>query len=324
MEARYSIPSRYETERPKVFMNEGGERCFGYDSLWFKLKHGQVTNMKDALWLGGTDPKYIVDVKDADGSNMKTIWKPQLPVGKGFHAMAQNEIIVFHVDCILNLRRTPPASLFFLETEEFQKEMTPSTDTLLTARGADWNTWNSKGLIHGVAQVMWGKVRNINVFGQSILKFGRTISNYLGIPKEYFLYILGANTVSIRELSTRDLLDYVTGNWDRHHNEFVIPSKKGGTELIYLDHNHLKRNRKAPFKLQYCKFWKNDIKTLKKIQRDGLQDLLLKSLRKYEPGFRMFEKQDRVFRHLDIRVDEFLEHVKQCESKYGLKYVYDE
>lgn len=322
--ARQAIPSIDHTTRPNLRINEGGKACFDRNSLWFQLKNGEVSHIEDALWLGGTDPKFLLTI-DKQHTKMKGIWKPQLPTVNKHYAMAQNEVIYFHLDCMLNLGRTPPAAVYPLDYQTFKQSLIDRTKLIFYERDAPWNIWKSTKLVHGAVQVMWSGVNHVNVFGEHVIKFLQNITKYFGASRELYVYLLGGNSVSIRELSSRDLIDYIIGNWDRNHNQFfVYDAKRGNTELIYLDHNHFKLSSKEPFKLRFCKFWKSDVDNLRKLVDGDIKQTLLSSLRDYEPDFKFVDDQMKPIAYLHDRSMQFLEHVENCINQYGYNYVFEE
>merc|ERR1711976_609061 len=99
------------------------------------------------------------------------------------------------------------------------------------------------------------------------------------------------------------------------------------TELIYLDHNHLKRTGKNPFRLTMCKFWQEDIlrlQSLVDVEKKTFEQAVLNSLSTYEPEFTWYAYQNKPVKYLDKRGQAVLDHVKDCITKHGAKYVFDE
>jgi len=324
-----SVPSRHHYDRPQLKINEGGEQCFAPGSAWFKLKHSDVTKVKDALSLGGTDPKFVLtnsyspDFREFD--EFRSMWKPQLPVGNHHFALAQNEVIVFHLDCLLHLTRTPAATVFPILLEDLEHAMSDKSFDVLQERRADWKYWKESGTVHGAAQVFWPHVSHVNVFGEGVLILVNKLIKARWISEETFVRFVGGTSASVRELATRDMLDFISGNWDRSHNQFHIYDKeRRTTELIYLDHNHLKTSEGRTFRLRYCRFWREHIRRLRAMMaKGGLTALIRRSIRKYEEDFTFPYKQDEPLRNLDVRAAMFLVHVDRCVQDHGEAYVFD-
>ena len=148
-----SIPSRNSTEKPKTSFNEGGEKCFDKDSLWFKLyqlSKQQVSNknIKDVFELGGTTPKNILSFDDFH-SNI--IWKPQIARRNDskHYDSSFNEVVYFHFDCLLGIQRTPPAISFTLPFNPFFLSLSDQSKSNYNEREIDWEIWRSSGEVPG-------------------------------------------------------------------------------------------------------------------------------------------------------------------------------
>ena len=322
-----SIPAKGYHTRTSLEVNPGGSKCFDGSSWHYKLRRLQVSKVKDALELGGTDPKSLIFTDQYP--NDKFIWKPQLPISKGHFASAQNEVFVFHVDCLLELKRTPPATLYQLDFNRLQLSLGSSSKSIYEERAADlWDSWRNQAYIEGTVQYFWEGVHHIDRKTEVFLKILSRRTGIVGIKiKNFLFYLFGGTSTGIREYSQRDMLDYITGNWDRSHNQFYTHDHTRGTaEIIYLDHNHLSTNKKCKevFQLVYCKFWESSIDRLRdQVQNGNLTTTVTNSLNKYEPEFRTdHPKLIAPLKCLQARAEKFLEYVDKCVEKHGYAYVF--
>jgi len=325
-----SVPSRYQTQPPVFDINEGREQCFAANSSWARLKQSKVKEIHDAFHLGGTDPKNILLQQNSDGDEFKSLWKPYLPrIGK-HKANVLHEILVFHVDCLLGLKRTPPAAMLSLDPTPLTKSLSIVSKELYEERISKdvWDLWFNEGTVQGVTQKFVEDLHHIDWFGEKMIKILKKISFPFN-AWDWAHYFIGGGSATIREYSQKDMLDFICGNWDRMHNQFTMffPERQS-YELVYLDHNHLKNTKENAFDLKYCKFWRDSIDNLLKVaySEDGtliMATSIRYSLKYAEPDFDYGVKYPPLL-FMNYRVRKFLTHVESCVEKYGESYVFDE
>ena len=322
LQIRSSIPSRGHTTQYISEINEGGDFCFAPNSMWYKLKNSKTISAKDGLWMGGTDPKLIIMYEDTkNNEQIKSIWKPQLPISEKHRASAQNEVLYFHIDCLLQIKKTPPAITTPITFTLLQSSITKNSEQIyISERNATWDDWKKTNFVVGTSQYFYPKVTTINPLTQSFVRFFKNLGIY-----EYIYSFLGASSATVREISQRDMLDFICGNWDRAHNQFYIyDSFRNSGEIIFLDHNHLRLNKQGrdPFSLSLCKFWKSSVDRLQFLVDKNLTQLALDSLHKYEEYYIYDDDLDVPIRFLQTRAETFLNHVDNCISEYGEDYVF--
>ena len=327
LEIRDKIPSRNQTKPPQLFINEGEYKCFGKDSMWFSLQHSTAHIEEDALYMGGTDPKHIIVHNSSfiapiwNTNQLRAMWKPQLPIFGRHKASAQNEVLFFHLDCVLNLRRTPPATIFPLDPEELERSLTDSSIALYTERNTSWEHWKLEGNAWGTSQIFWPKVKTENPVAHLGSKILKTVGLYNLVAS-----ILGSNGITEREFSQKDMIDFIAGNWDRGHNQFfVFDSLRESNEIIYLDHNHLRTNKEGPnpFTLTSCKYYKDNVLRLQQLTSNNLTKIVQDSIIEHEPHFVWDSNIIAPVEFLQKRALIFLEHVNDCVTEYGEKYVFE-
>ena len=303
-----------------LYFNEGGEKCFANDSIWQQIKNSQknVKKIDDIFQFGGATPKSLLSLNN---TNYQVIWKPQLPNIETHKDSSFFEVVYFHLDCLLELRRTPPAVSFNLSSTELISSLSSQSKLKYEDRQIDWIEWRENIQVAGVAQYYIQNLRHLNVFVEKFGGYIRKILNFFHLGG----LLVGETEFSIREYSQRDMIDYITANWDRVHNRFftIDPITKD-TVLVYLDHNHLRLNlEERPFNLKYCKFWYENIEKLKKLKEIGLENVMRKSLEREElKEIGLMDRFDNPVKCLDKRSDEFLEHVNQCIEKFGFEDVF--
>lgn len=314
---RISIPNEPKPGTTQtLFYNEGGENCFAYNSTWNKLQYKEkhVQNIHDIFELGGATIKVKLEFDDGK----EAIWKPQLRKSKGHVDSAFFEVIYFHLDCLLGLRRTPPAASFILETERFRDSLVGQSVVLLRERM--WYLNMQNGYTPGVAQDFIYGMYHLNLlvekFGQYIIR----LFDFFHITR----LVLGISDYSLREYSQREMIDYLLANWDISHNQFyAIDPVAGNTVLVYLDHNHLRLTKKRAFGLKICKFWYHNVERLISLMNDNLELTLRQSLQRE----RIFEfgtegKFEKPLKNINKRAKEYMDHVSGCIETYGFEYVF--
>ena len=288
-----------------------------------------IHKIEDALLLGGTDPKSLLRSKLLP--DHRFIWKPQLPIQGKHYASAQNEVLIYHLDCLLGLKRTPAAAIYDIEFNHLRDSLGRLSRKRYEERSSDstfWDHWMNQGYVRGTAQFFWEDSNHLDIFTEYYIKYTTKFTQkYLGFSFKFFLFhLFGGTSTGIREYSQRDMLDYISGNWDRSHNQFYTHDVAGSSELIYLDHNHLSTNRgcKEIFLLQHCKFWEDSVEKLRSfVEKGNLTSSLLKTINTYDPEMRFNnEKIAAPLNCLQRRSELFLSFVAKCVAKHGYDYVF--
>eukprot|EP01095_Lingulamoeba_sp_RSL-Kostka_P008372 TRINITY_DN2781_c0_g1_i1.p1 TRINITY_DN2781_c0_g1~~TRINITY_DN2781_c0_g1_i1.p1 ORF type:complete len:460 (-),score=55.86 TRINITY_DN2781_c0_g1_i1:192-1571(-) len=299
-----NLPSKNYKERPNVYFNEGNGYCFDNRSIWYQLRYQkkEIIDIKDAIEKGGASPKSILTFKETlidnedyyrshiDPMNNKivtdglflsktssslfnqAIFKPQITNYKDHLSSSFNEVIAFHFDCLINLRKTPPSTGYFIDLNMLYKSLSVKSKKKYKERGVKWDNFKTTSQMPGMLQLYYPNVVDQNIFVQWINKHLRMFFKWFHLSKQvnYVLYNYLLSDVTIREYSQRDILDYILGNYDRNHNEFFVVDDKAEEEdskyknekhLILLDHNNLKRDifGDKPFELSICKYYFEDV-----------------------------------------------------------------
>ena len=320
---RENEPSSSTNKPPTFYFNEGGKKCFSNTSIWQELKNSQenVNSIEDFFQMGGATAKSLLSF---DNLEYKAIWKPQLKEGGGHKDSSFFEVVYFHLDCLLNLRKTPPAVSFSVQFSPLYYSLSEASINFYEDRKTDWQNLRKNNIVPGVAQFFVNNLKHENVL---VEKFGKKIRRFFNYFFGIGNFITGRNDFALREYSQRDMIDYIAGNWDRGHNRFyTIDPITHDTVLVYIDHNHFKLDKKqTPFSLEKinCKFWYHDIFRIKKLLKIGIENLLRKSLKKEELiELGLDGRFDNPLKRIDHRANDFLEYVDHCVDQFGFEDVF--
>lgn len=310
-------------------INEGGEQCFSNRSVWWMLREEEVARISDAWTMGGLHAKSKVEFS---GVTWKGLWKPQLKLGHGHLSSSFNEVIAFHLDCLLQLRRVPPTASRSLDVDAVTNSLSWVTRIRFWMRDAEWEQWKADGVIPGVSQQILNDVNHKFV---TIVRFEervRSLCRSGWLPFDLSLCSLGA--FEEKELAHRAVFDFILGCYDRDENQFYTRDRiTGAVHLLHIDNNHMHVKKPSASeqskKLAYCRYERSFVERLRSM-RGGEYDPKSMASRLYESLKReplmavgLSGKLRNIIHNIPLRLEMVLEHIDRCEELFGVDYVYN-
>jgi hypothetical protein len=182
-----------------------------------------------------------------------------------------NEVLAFHLDCLLGLGKTPTTLGMDIHLSR-EQVLLLSKQTLSMMRERGWKGdgdengeehSNGSVVLSGVAQIWIDGVRKRPT---GISEFERYFQSLCTYMESIGVLSLCGTPFSLAILNQRLFFDFIQGNWDRPNNHFFFQEERLGEEeegadsenvrgtgfsrsLVYIDHNHVHQFKTMTFDL---------------------------------------------------------------------------
>uniref|UniRef100_A0A7S0RZ55 Uncharacterized protein n=1 Tax=Pyramimonas obovata TaxID=1411642 RepID=A0A7S0RZ55_9CHLO len=247
-EYRQSLPS-YNSARALKKPSE----CFAEGSQWHNILNGSLEKLSDGAYLGGATPKVVARFSGPQHPK-RAVWKPFLFVNPNANRrhveQALYEVFAFHVGCMVGMELTPPAVGWSFNSRTLLDTIGGVTAGQLAYRRLDIAREPSFAL-PGVMLSFYENLQHRSEIGRKVAPWLENIT-LRWLPNVE------------RELSSQQVQDHLTGNWDRTNNYFWIRSA-AGVKLVNADNNHLTFNPRNA--LTHCRFHRPLVERLRELDR---------------------------------------------------------